>query len=203
MKSLSEIDVISKRATKAAGYSWGIAEEVGKNIKLLELFGLPGVKNLNAFYKSKKKNVYKNLKLINIENKSPNEKLCPVITGLSFLDQIKTLESLEEIKFENIGYPILFIPFVSRASEVIGKRLLLKVDDKKFLFNFNINIYSNFLSNETIELAKNVLVKFIDNSDSFEQKDWEELYKLSENTFVEESESLKKTGAGAGLNDND
>ena len=203
MKSLSEIDVISKRATKAAGYSWGIAEEVGKNIKLLELFGLPGVKNLNAFYKSKKKNVYKNLKLINIENKSPNEKLCPVITGLSFLDQIKTLESLEEIKFENIGYPILFIPFVSRASEVIGKRLLLKVDDKKFLFNFNINIYLNFLSNETIELAKNVLVKFIDNSDSFEQKDWEELYKLSENTFVEESESLKKTGAGAGLNDND
>ena len=71
------------------------------------------------------------------------------------------------------------------------------------IFNYNINIYSNFLNNETIELAKNVSVKFIDNSDSFAQNDWEELYKLSENTFVEESESLKKTGAGAGLNDND
>ena len=45
MKSFSEIDTTSKRATKAIGFSWGIAEEVGKNIKLLELFGLPGLKN--------------------------------------------------------------------------------------------------------------------------------------------------------------
>ena len=47
MISLSEIDTTSKRATKAAGFSWGIAEEVGKNIRLLELYGLPGIKNLN------------------------------------------------------------------------------------------------------------------------------------------------------------
>ena len=40
-------------------------------------------------------------------------------------------------------------------------------------------------------------------SDSFEEKEWKELYKLSENTFVEESESLKQVGAGAGLTDND
>ena len=32
---------------------------------------------------------------------------------------------------------------------------------------------------------------------------WKELYKLSENTFVEETESLKKGAAGAGLTDND
>ena len=30
MKSLSEIDTTSKRASKATGYSWGISEEVGK-----------------------------------------------------------------------------------------------------------------------------------------------------------------------------
>ena len=55
MKSLSEIDTTSKRASKAAGYSWGISEEVGKNIRILEFFGLPGIKNLNDFYKKKKK----------------------------------------------------------------------------------------------------------------------------------------------------
>ena len=60
MKSLSEIDTTSKRASRAAGYSWGIAEEVGKNIRLLEMFGLPGIKNLNDFYKKKKSN---NLKI--------------------------------------------------------------------------------------------------------------------------------------------
>ena len=51
MKSLSEIETISKRASRAIGFSWGISEEVGKSIRLLELFGLPGIKNLNLYYK--------------------------------------------------------------------------------------------------------------------------------------------------------
>ena len=33
MKSLSEIETTAKRASRAAGYSWGIAEEVGKSIR--------------------------------------------------------------------------------------------------------------------------------------------------------------------------
>ena len=53
MKSLSEIETTSKRASKAAGFSWGVAEEIARGIKLLELFGLPGVKNLNEFLKKK------------------------------------------------------------------------------------------------------------------------------------------------------
>ena len=51
MKSLSEIDIVSKRASKASGYTWGEAEEIGKNIRLLESFGLPGLKNINNFFK--------------------------------------------------------------------------------------------------------------------------------------------------------
>ena len=43
MRSYSEIDTIVKRSTKAKGFSWGVAEEIGKNIKQLELFGLPAV----------------------------------------------------------------------------------------------------------------------------------------------------------------
>ena len=52
MISLSEIETTSKRASRAAGFSWGIAEEVGKNMRLLELFGLSGVKNLNEYFRS-------------------------------------------------------------------------------------------------------------------------------------------------------
>ena len=59
MKSLSEIDTVSKRATRAAGFDWGVAEEVGKNTKLLEMLGIAGIKNLNHYYKIKKKNFLK------------------------------------------------------------------------------------------------------------------------------------------------
>ena len=203
MISLSEIDTTSKRASRAAGYSWGISEEVGKNIRMLEMFGLSGIKNLINFLKKKKEQQFENLKLININNKTTKFEFCPIISGISFLDQIKSLENLHEIKFENIAYPLLFLPFVSRASEVIGKRLLLKLDDKEFLLNFNNNIYSNFIKNEIIEVATAVSIKFLENSDSFSEKDWKELYKLSEDTFVEESDSLKQSGAGAGITDND
>ena len=52
-------------------------------------------------------------------------------------------------------------------------------------------------------LAKDVEVSFLENKDSFTDEDWQSLYKLSENTFVEETESLKQGAAGAGLTDND
>ena len=203
MKSLSEIDTTSKRASRAAGYSWGISEEVGKNIRILEMFGLPGIKNLNDFYKKKKEQKFENLSLISAENKTIKFEFCPIVAGTSFLDQIKSLENLKEIKFEKIAYPLLFLPFVSRASEVIGKRLFLKLDDKEFLLNFNNNIYSNFLKNEIIALANVVSIRFLENSDTFSEKEWNEIYKFSEDTFVEESESLKESAAGAGLTDND
>jgi len=60
MKSLSEIETTSKRASRAVGFSWGIAEEIAKGIRLLELFGFPGIKNLNKYYKFINK---KNLKI--------------------------------------------------------------------------------------------------------------------------------------------
>ena len=203
MKSLSEIDTTSKRASRAAGYSWGISEEVGKNTRMLEMFGLPGIKNLNDFYKKKKIQQFEKLSLISAENKTVKSEFCPIIAGTSFLDQIKSLENLNEIKFDRIAYPLLFLPFVSRASEVIGKRIFLKLDNKEFLLNFNNNIYSNFFKNEIIELAKIVSIKFLENSDSFSEKEWNEIYTFSEDTFVEESDSLKESGAGAGLTDND
>ena len=203
MKSISEIDTVSKRASRATGFSWGVAEEVGKNIRLLELFGLSGIKNLNSFYKKRKNNKFENLNLINKDNKSKEFHFCPIIAGVNFLDQIKNLEYLHEIKFEKIAYPLLFLPFASRASEVIGKKLLLKFNDKEFLLSFNNNIYSNYFKNQVIESAENLSIKFLDNSDSFSEDDWNELYKLSEDTFVEENDSLKRGGAGAGLTDND
>ena len=203
MKSLSEIETVSKRSSRAAGYPWGIAEEIGKNIRLLEIFSLPGIKNLNNFFKNKKELKLENINLINKDNEAKNSRYCPMIAGVSYLDQIRTLESLNEVNFKNMAFPLLFLPFVSRASEVIGKRIFLKLDEKEFLMNFNNNIYSNFAKNEIIEFSKNVYLKVLDNHDSFDETEWKELYKLSEETFVEENESLKQSGAGAGLTDND
>jgi len=203
MKSLSEIETVSKRSSKAAGFSWGIAEEVGKNIRMLEFFGLDGIKTLNYYFRVRSKKNFEKINLISNENKTTKLNFCPIISGLSFLDQVRTIEILKVIKFEKIAYPLLFLPFVSRASEIIGKKIQLKIDNRVFLLNHNNSIYSNSLNEGIVEIGNNIVIKFQENQDSFEESEWRELYKLSESTFVEESDSLKKDGAGAGLNDND
>ena len=203
MKSLSEIETISKRSSRASGFSWGVAEEVGKNIRMLEMFGLSGIKNLNYYFKIKKNKQFEDLNIITAENKKTKIEFCPIISGLNFLDQVRSLERLSEIKFENIAYPLLFLPFVSRASEIVGKKLKLSIDNRVFLLNHNLSIYSNSLNEGVVEIGNKILIEFKENLDSFKESEWKELYTLSENTFVEENESLKSTGAGAGLTDND
>ena len=203
MKSLSEIETVSKRSSRAAGFSWGVAEEVGKNIRTLEMFGLAGIKNLNYYFRTKSKKKFENLTLISNENKTTKLDFCPIVTGLNFLDQVRSLENLKLIKLKKVAFPLLFLPFISRASEVIGKKIQLQIDNRIFLLNYNNSIYSNYLNEEVIEIGDNILIEFKDNKDHFQENEWKELYRLSENTFVEESDSLKQGGAGAGLTDND
>tara|TARA_B100001250_G_scaffold405135_1_gene422105 strand:+ start:111 stop:719 length:609 start_codon:yes stop_codon:yes gene_type:complete len=202
MKSFSEIEVTVKRATKAIGFSWGIGEEVGKNIRLLEMFGLPGLKNINQYYKIYKISNFENIKEISVSN-SPKTHYCPILSGLNFFDQSSTISEFNEIEITNLAFPILFIPFVSRASEILGKRIFLKMDNKEFLFNFNQSIYSNYLSGEVLEKSDKIKIQFLENKNTFSEDEWSEMYKLSENTYVEETEELKERTAGAGLTDND
>ena len=203
MRSLSEIETAVKRASRAVGYSWGNSEEIGKSIRQLELFGFQGIKNLNKYYKDKSTKKFEDLNIINEINETSSDAYCPIILGISFLDQIKSVENFKTIKFKKIAYPVIFLSFLSRASEISGKKIHVKLDQNEILLNLNVNICSSFLDQEIPEFANEIEIKFIDNKDSFTESEWNSLYKLAEDTFVEESDSLKEGAAGAGLTDND
>ena len=203
MKSLSEIETAVKRASRAVGFSWGVSEEIGKSIRLLELFGLHGIKSLNQYYNERESKNFESLSLISKKNEASKESFCPITLGISFLDQIKKIENFKTIKFKNIAYPIIFLSFLSRASEVSGKKIHAKFDQNEILLNLNVNIYSNFFNQNFNKLANSIEINFVENQDNFTEHEWDSLYKLAEDTFVEESDSLKQGGAGAGLTDND
>ena len=203
MRSLSEIETATKRASRAVGFSWGNSEEVGKSIRLLEMFGLQGIKNLNYYLKEKDTKNFEDLNLISEKNEPSSEAFCPIILGISFLDQIKLIENFETIKFKKIAHPIIFLSFLSRASEISGKKIHVKFDQNEILLNLNVNISSNIFNKEFPKFANEIEIKFVNNQDNFTDSEWNSLYKLAENTFVEESDSLKQGAAGAGLTDND
>ena len=203
MITFSEIETTTKRASKAAGFSWGVAEEIGKSIRSLELFGLPGIINLNQYLKKIKEKHPKKITKIEKENKTDDKELCPIYSGVAFLDRCLELEKLKSLKFYNVSYPLLMLPFISRASEMMSKKILVQFDKSSFLLNFDKSIFSKNIEKQAQSKAKVANIEFMENKNSFSEQDWKELYKLSEETFVDESDSLKKTGAGAGLTDND
>tara|TARA_B100000945_G_C20215170_1_gene517939 strand:+ start:140 stop:748 length:609 start_codon:yes stop_codon:yes gene_type:complete len=202
MISFSEIETTVKRASRSVGFTWGISEEVGKNIRLLEMFGLPGVKNINQYFKIYNEDNFENINLFSKTNIS-KKNYCPIITGVNFFDQSSNISELIQLEINNLAFPLLFVPFVSRASEILGKRIFLKIDNKEFLFNFNQSIYSNYLSGDIVEKSEKINLQFIENKNTFSEKEWSELYKISVNTFVEETDESKQKAAGAGLTDND
>jgi hypothetical protein len=167
MRSLSEIETAVKRASRAVGFSWGNSEEVGKSVRQLELFGLEGIKNLNQYYKDKASKKFEDLNLISKINETSLEAYCPIILGISFLDQIKTIENFKTIKFKKVAYPILFLSFLSRASEISGKKIHAVFDQTEILLNLNVNISSNFFNQEFPEFANEIEIKFIDNKNNF------------------------------------
>ena len=95
------------------------------------------------------------------------------------------------------------LPFISRASELLGKKILAQYNNTSFLLNFDKTIFSKNIDKQAIPLVNEMNIEFIENKNSFSEQDWKELYKLSEETFVEESDSSRSKAAGAGLTDND
>ena len=106
MRSLSEIETAVKRASRAVGFSWGISEEVGKSIRLLELFGLAGIKNLNQYYKEREIKKFENLNSISEKNIA-QEAYCPITLGVSFLDQIKVIENFKIIQLAKVLFLLI------------------------------------------------------------------------------------------------
>ena len=89
---------------------------------------------------------------------------------------------------------------------MIGKafiRLITKEIDKNTIIKNDIKtIPKDFKFDLRLRTCR-VEISFLNNEDNFSDQDWKNLYKLAEDTFVEETDSLKEGAAGAGLTDND
>ena len=190
MRTSSEIETISKRASRAAGYTWGVSEEVGKCIKSLELYQISGLENLNEYLK-KIKNLEpqgpRKIEQINILNEG---NFCPIHTGVALMDASSRVMDLKSLSIQPLDFPILLIPFLNRISYKIGKMIEVKFDEIEILLNLNNYISSNSdLRKKILKSTEHLTINVIENKDTFDASVWDSLYKLSTETFVEESES--------------
>ena len=100
-------------------------------------------------------------------------------------DRAKDLFSLLKPSVKLIDYD---------AWEILDESKLKEINNSKALI---------LLGGPALQMHMYPKIYFLENKDSFTDTDWKDLYKLSKNTFVEETDRLKEGAAGAGLTDND
>ena len=98
--------------------------------------------------------------------------------------------------------PVNAIEFSKNLSNKISATFI-KLDEKEFIHIFNQSVFSNYLKNDIWENANNISITIMENVNSFNNNEWNEMVKFEKETFVEESKELKEKSAGAGLTDND
>ena len=190
MRTSSEIETISKRASRAAGFTWGISEEIGKCIKSLELYQISGLENLNDYLKKIKNLEPKGLQKIENKNSLKEGNFCPIYTGIALMDASSKIMELKTLSIQPVDFPILLIPFLNRISYKIGKMIEVKFDKIEILLNLNNYISSNTdLRKKILKSTEYLTINVIENKDTFDASVWDSLYELSTETFVEESES--------------
>ena len=198
MHSLYEIETTVKRVARHQGLSWGIAEEAGKIVRSLEQSELPGLESFNRLISFP----YSKCETIIDLTKNNHTNLCPIHFSLFFLDQSHDPELYQSFQFLNIQEPLLTIPLLIKAAQ----KNLISFDftstELKFLISSgNIMILDK---NQIPHQSNNITLKISNKrKHQYSEKTWERLYELSLETFVEESEEKKLSGAGAGLTDND
>ena len=67
-----------------------------ENIRLLEMFGLPGIKNINQYFKIYKSKKFENIKIISRSNISKGY-YCPILSGVNFFDQSSIIYEFNEV----------------------------------------------------------------------------------------------------------
>ena len=190
MRTSSEIETISKRASRAAGFTWGISEEIGKCIKSLELYKISGLENLNDYLKKIKNVEPQGPQKIEHTNSLKEGNFCPIHTGVALMDASSRVMELKTLSIQSVDFPILLIPFLNRVSYKIGKMVEVKFDEIEILLNLNNYISSNTdLRHKILKSTEHLTINVIENKDTFDANVWDSMYKLSTETFVEESES--------------
>ena len=198
MHSLYEIETTVKRVARHQGLSWGIAEEAGKIVRSLEQSELPGLESFNRLISFP----YNKCETVIDLTKNNHKNLCPIHFSIFFLDQSHATDLHQSFKFLNMQEPLLAIPLLIKAAQ---KNLIsfefTSTELKFFISSGNIMILDK---NQIPHQSNNITMKITNKRQpQYSEETWDRLYELSLETFVEESEEKKLSGAGAGLTDND
>jgi len=213
--SFNEIDVLSKRAARGAGLSWGMAEEAGKATRWLMAYGFPGLEILLDVLHHNDSLRGKDATPVSIDGiwQAPAGNLCPMVAGTILCDRTEKITVKQDVIFGSVLQPLALAPFVATAAGISGGVFELNWDDVTMVIGARDVSMTSADINLTNRSAENVRCRRVRQaicdpikcvtSCSADAQAWAGLSDFAHRTFAPASEASRLSGAGAGLTDND
>ena len=116
--TLAEIESYLRKAARASGLDWGIAEEAGKAARWLAAFGLPGPETMLSHLQEIDGKDYRAF-TPNCEQRpwqASGGILCPVITGAALADRSASMLEGNRFELGRTAWPLLLAATLGQAA---------------------------------------------------------------------------------------
>jgi len=212
--TLAEAEAYLRKAARAVGLDWGLAEEAGKAARWLAAFGLPGPETVLAQLESLRGAGYAGFipDCARRPWQAAGGLLCPVVTGAALADRSAQLVAGKEFELGRTAYPLLLVAILGQAARhhdvafatrwagvqvnCFGDGLQILGDRDDLLLAETAAVRCSRDDSAEAELRPSTLAHEIDEA-TFKRIDT-----LAFQTYVPASEA-SRAGAGPALTDND
>ncbi len=211
--SLGEIESLSRKATRGAGYLWGHAEEAGKAVRWLCAAGLPGETALSGLLQHNDGQPYEQIRPVDTSAmpwQARGGALCPLASGAALCD---LAEPGFDAALARVGFPLLLLPYVVIAADMT--KAPLRVVWQGVTITRNAQGTYMQAAPDALNPIEAQMLRVSPAPDhagtrlrrsyraEIDAPSAEILAKFAHRTYAPETEESRLSGAGAGLTDND
>ncbi len=207
--SLNEVDAMSKRAARGAGYSWGLAEEAGKAVRWMCAHDLDGTAELAK--------LLRDVECVDLTDRMPSsiegrwkaagDTLCPLIAGAALSDRAAELPH-RAFQMDTVACPLLMLPFAAWAARYLkasvsveGPGIAAITDGEGVVVR---GVADKVAEGVTVRVGRDIVPRATHRDRVEPSADvWDTLDRFARRTFAPATEESRLKGAGAGLSDND
>lgn len=209
--SLGEAQSLATKAARGAGFSWGLAEEVGVAINWLHANAAPGVAVLADYldWRSTNQSSLTHPSERFDENSNEPPLYCPIALGCAIQDQGLRCVSQIDSGIGLVSHPLLLVPFLAHA---FGQSVLVTWDDCSIQVNQHSMVCNSSIATMLYKQARcqfqlrgdiNIDAKTPTRVPNSDQSYIDRLQLYAGKTYAPATEASRIAGAGAGLTDND
>ncbi len=210
--SLNETEALARRAARGAGLSWGHAEEAGRAVRWLCARGLPGAAALVSLLDWRDGRPEKSvMPRQNGQLWLPvSDRICPVALGSMLCDgQVDFVEGPLEIR--DVCAPVLLVPFASWTAETERRFVAVEWPDTRIVLAPDGSVTGREPARYP-DCADLQLCFEVEPEDqaiaqghraAIDATTISALTRLATRTYAPATEESRRSGAGAGLSDND